>query len=215
MVKRMKCGNVFFVLIAVVVMQWSTSSVADTDLAPAHPMQRYAESIRNSITKNMLAYKIPLDQIRFNSPDQFDLLRNKRSGVFHPDGGQKTYQNVPMEYMANGQEGRWLFNAELNIIGREEKGNSDIAAYVIGISEETCRNLNKILKVKTSWLPGIPKIKSNQKGLYSKNNMIDDHVSEYELPKDIRPDLDVPQRAWAGCFADQGQYIYYHVLATR
>ncbi|MCK5384300.1 MAG: hypothetical protein KAJ29_01895 [Alphaproteobacteria bacterium] len=169
----------------------------------------------------MISSGVPVNKIRFNRPsnDEFDNLDSTDIGVFHPDGGNATYDSAPENVMADGQPGEWVFNAELEVpgIGLTGLGGNDIIAYLVGLKKRVCLKINEEYGIGSST---IPKLKSCHLAKY-KTRMYDDGSNDYEMPGEDVPDIDDGTGSLNGqpfgCFQDggDGDYVYYHVILER
>jgi hypothetical protein len=185
----------------------------DCSLVPVNPLQEYAGHLHTTVIR-MLYNGIPIEKIRFNSPNQLKTLKDPRFGVFDPRGGRVAYETAPAKYMADKRDGHaWVFNAELRTGTSAVKNDGrSIIAYLIGVDKNVCAHLDE----QQGIMP-IPRLRSDQSSLYTQN-MVDGGIKDYLFPKDNPPLLDTPTllRTPIGCFQSHkgDTYVYYYVILS-
>lgn len=166
-------GNVLFlILIAVAlfaalsyaVTQSTRSGAGDTasetNLISSAQLTQYPAGIRTSVVR-MLINGIAVDDLLFNSPSDFgaggtNIIPEgsplEQRAVFHPQGGNATYQLAPADVVTQaptgGSIGQWFYNAQLQIqnIGitsTTDASGNDVVAFLPYISTGICRRMNE------------------------------------------------------------------------
>lgn len=243
-VKDKDSGNVLFlILIAVAlfaalsyaVTQSSRSGGSDTSsetaLISSAQLTQYPASIRTSIIR-MIVNGSSVDEINFNTPSEFDNLSYDNLGVFHPDGGGAIYSAAPPDMMADGEQGTWHFNANLEVpdIGTSEEDGNDLIAFLPGIKSSICKKINEELGISdlasgssSDHVPNLSDLSSS----FAVDDLIDDTGpdtgNDITFPSGSdQPDIDDASGSLSGqpygCFQNNGtsgEYVYYHVLVER
>lgn len=176
-----------------------------------NPFNRYTFEARQGMIK-LMARGVSVKDIKFNSPDEFSKLKKPENAVYHPKGGGIDYLSIPGNDMANGQPGKLVFNGEITIENTYSR-SGEIIAFLIGVNKFNCLSINEVIGISD-----IPRLKSDQSALYSKN-MIDGGSEEYILPKGEQPYLDHPKLSDKdiGCFQsfDNKDYVVFVTLIKR
>lgn len=228
--KNCQRGNVLFLILIAVALFAAlsyavTSSMrssggsadSETNLINSAQITQYPASIATAILR-MVSTGTSLDEIRFNTPSEFDDLDAPTIGVFHPTGGGATYITAPPDIMVSGTPGTWYFNGDLEIpdIALAGAGGNDIIAYLVGIKQAICLKINQEHGLGNS----IPILNADRSAQYTKR-MYDDGTTDYVLPTGDVPDITDGSGSFDGkpfgCFqnAGGGDYVYYHVVAER
>lgn len=168
--------------------------------------------------------RFSIEDIRFNAPDQFDMLDNPVRGLFHPEGGAAPYELADPQWLEEGYDGRWIFSAGLALRDHESssykrknpeeyKALTEIIVFLPGVKKTVCAEINE------SWgVEGIPRLQSDQSTLYLKE-IIDGEESDYRFPEGDVTYLDneVLENQASGCFESYagGNYVYYGLLIER
>lgn len=170
-------GNVLFlILIAVAlfaalsyaVTQSTRSGSGDTNsetaLISSAQLTQYPAGIRTSVVR-MLIGGVAVEELLFNSPSDFgqgDFAASGAAGiaarqrlVFHPQGGNATYQNPPKDVIT--QATQWYFNGSAQIqnigittaVGGSDNSGNDIVAWLPYVSASVCRRLNDEVGIST------------------------------------------------------------------
>lgn len=223
-------GNVLFLILIAVALFAAlsyavTSSTrsgggdasSETNLISSAQITQYPTSINTAILRMLIA-GTAVDEIRFNTPADFDDLDSPTIGVFHPDGGGATYIPAPADIMVSGTAGNWVFNGELEIpeIGKAGASANDIVAYLVGLKQSICSKIN----VEHGLGSSIPVLNADRSAQYTES-MMDDGTTDYVLPTVDVPDIDDGSGGFDGqpfgCFqnAGGGDYVYYHVVVER
>jgi hypothetical protein len=160
-------GNVLFlILIAValfaalsyVVTQSTRSGGGSTEreknILSSAQMTQYPTALRTSIIRMVLA-GVAIENIKFDAPGDpgFAPAQSIAQLVFHPQGGGATYQEAPTELSASGNtQLSWTYNAAVEVpgIGIDDEGGNDVIAFLPGISDGVCRQVNEELGIDTS-----------------------------------------------------------------
>lgn len=229
-------GNVLFlILIAVAlfaalsyaVTQSTRSGAGDTasetNLISSAQLTQYPAGIRTSVVR-MLIGGIAVDDLLFNSPSDFGSVITSTyepRAVFHPAGGNATYQLAPLDVVTAGG-GQWFYNAEIQIqnIGITNAGQAagnDIVAFLPNISTGICRRMNEEVGINGD-IPDESAIASADISI-----SIEDTTSpSADFPTADGPILNgdgsPPELIGQpfGCFkASDNVNVYYHVLVER
>lgn len=249
--KRGESGNVLFlILIAVAlfaalsyaVTQSTRSGAGDTNsetnLISSAQLTQYPAGIRTSVVRMLIA-GIAVEELLFNTPSDFTLTEFTQTnatgdsfrarGVFHPQGGNATYQyapgdvlSVPPSPVAGYQSGRWYYNAVMQIqnIGLTDGTNvsSDVVAWLPYVSDGVCRRLNEELGI--DGIPveadvGVADIAIDMEDLDGGADVgFPDPPAETVTGDGAAPGEFAGQPF--GCFEGTGgDNIYYHVLIER
>ncbi len=154
-------GNVLFlILIAValfaalsyVVTQSTRSGGGSTEreknILSSAQMTQYPTALRTSIIRMVLG-GVAIENVFFNAPgDQAGISASQL--VFHPSGGGASFQDAPADLSASGNSTlQWTFNAQFEVpgIGIDGTGGNDVIAFLPGISDGVCRQVNEELGI--------------------------------------------------------------------
>lgn len=242
--RKEESGNVLFlILIAVAlfaalsyaVTQSTRSGAGDTasetNLISSAQLTQYPAGVRTSVVR-MLINGVAVDDLLFNSPSDFggtgvipegDPLEQR--AVFHPQGGNATYQNAPLDVLsipatpiAGYEDGQWYYNAEVQIqnIGltsTASNAGNDIVAFLPYVTTGICRRMNEEVGITST----IPTDADVTLALIAKT--IEDVSSpSTDFQTNDGPILDAGGDLTGqpfGCFVNGGVNIYYHVLVER
>ncbi|MBU0800062.1 MAG: hypothetical protein KKA05_03580 [Alphaproteobacteria bacterium] len=223
-------GNVLFlILIAVALFAalsyavTSTTRTTDnrgdqTDGITAAALVQYPAGVRTAIMR-MIINGVAVEDLEFNQPAGFDDLTSNDVAVFHPDGGNATYQSPTTEAISNPAAAEWYFNAafEIDNIGSEqpnEFSGNDIIAFLPGVREGICRHINRRMGLDGP----IPNSNADLSAAYT-TAMDHDYVvpaTETILGAEGGNGTDSLTGQPFGCFRNAGgDYVYYHVLIER
>jgi hypothetical protein len=162
--RRSEKGNVLFlILIAValfaalsyVVTQSTRSGGGSTEreknILSSAQMTQYPTALRTSIIRMVLA-GVAIENVMFDAPGDpgFTGQSNSALLVFHPQGGGATYQDAPSELSASGSgQLSWRYNGSVEVpgIGIDDEGGNDVIAFLPGISDGVCRQVNEELGI--------------------------------------------------------------------
>lgn len=164
--RRSEKGNVLFlILIAValfaalsyVVTQSTRSGGGSTEreknILSSAQMTQYPTALRTSIIRMVLA-GVAIENVKFDAPGDPGFTSQSISQlVFHPQGGGATYQDAPSELSASGNSQlSWKYNGAVEVpgIGIDGAGGNDVIAFLPGISDGVCRQVNEELGIDTS-----------------------------------------------------------------
>lgn len=233
-------GNVLFlILIAVAlfaalsyaVTQSTRSGAGDTasetNLISSAQLTQYPAGIRTSVVR-MIIGGVAIDDLLFNDPSDFTAVINtdplRRRAVFHPQGGNATYQLAPRDVVTaqvgTNPLGTWFYNANVQIqnIGVTNAGQAagnDLIAFLPNINTGICRRVNEEVGIGSA-IPTDTDITAAHYGVT---------ITNTASPSGDFPVADGPVLNGAGgelvgqpfgCFiADGGVNVYYHVLVER
>ena len=156
-------GNVLFlILIAValfaalsyVVTQSTRSGGGSTEreknILSSAQMTQYPTALRTSIIRQVLA-GVAIENVRFDAPGSAGFTTvSVAQLVFHPQGGGATFQQAPADLSAGGNLPiSWTYNAEVEVpgIGLDGAGGNDVIAFLPGVSNGICRQVNEELGI--------------------------------------------------------------------
>jgi len=237
--RRSEKGNVLFlILIAValfaalsyVVTQSTRSGGGSTEreknILSSAQMTQYPTALRTSIIRLVLG-GIAIENVKFNSPTAFGVSTNVE--VFHPSGGGATYQQAPAELMAGtgGGQGTWTYNAEMQVpgIGVNGAGGNDVIAFLPGVSDGVCRQVNEELGINpTALLPAacgvnIPEVTGATASVDATMNTAYVFPSTSAFTLAATTCTAIFDRQASGCFKDvdhpQDRNVFYSVLLER
>lgn len=241
--RQAESGNVLFlILIAVAlfaalsyaVTQSTRSGAGDTasetNLISSAQLTQYPAGIRTSVVR-MLIGGIAVDDLLFNSPSDFAAIINttalEQRAVFHPQGGNATYQNAPLDVMsiptpapaAPYVPGQWYYNANLQIqnIGMTGSGaGNDVTAFLPYINSGICRRMNEEVGMAAA-IPvedDVTLAMVTETILNTSSPSTDFETAAGNILNGAGTEL-VGQPF--GCFRanDQAVNVYYHVLVER
>lgn len=162
--RRSEKGNVLFlILIAValfaalsyVVTQSTRSGGGSTEreknILSSAQMTQYPTALRTSIIRMVLA-GVAIENVKFDAPASsgpFTTISVAQL-VFHPQGGGATYQEAPAELSSTGNSALgWTYNANFEVpgIGIDGQGGNDVIAFLPGVSDGVCRQVNEELGI--------------------------------------------------------------------
>jgi hypothetical protein len=232
--KKFQRGNVLFlILIAVALFAALSYAVTqssrsggdaskETNVVNTASLTQYPNSVRTAVLRMIIAGIDPED-LQFNHPDQFDTGVNgafiPSRGVFYPDAGGATYQQIPENLTSGGMPIDWTFTLdyEIPILGISAPGptGNEVIAFADGITQSVCDRVNKELhgyagatpvrnaalsfsgnRIATTTLPGAP-----AGGVLA---------------------VDTPTIDWLdgkafGCFQNGtgGNFVFYYAMAER
>lgn len=236
--KRTQAGNVLFlILIAValfaalsyVVTQSTRSGGGSTEreknILSSAQMTQYPTALRTALIRMVLG-GAAIEQIKFDAPGNFGAV-SSRLLVFHPQGGGALYQEAPSELSSDGNTLEWFYNANFDVpgIGIDGGGGNDIVAFLPGISQGVCQQVNEELGVDKGNCtvdPGgnVPQIDTAVTMEKIKENMVATPV--YAFPTTNQQDMQCDagtafMRKASGCFYHLGdkKYVFYSVLLER
>ena len=201
------------------------SAAADTPSFNMHPIDHYIrKKLRVVLIEMVIDKSLLIEDIRFNSPDHFNMLRDHTQGFFHPEGGKAPYELADPQWLEEGYDGRWIFSGELALRNQESynykkknpkeyKALTEIIVFLPGIKRTVCAQINE------SWgIKGIPRLKSDQSALYLRE-IIDENETDYHFPEGDVTYLDneILDNQPSGCFENYkaGTYVYYGLLMER
>lgn len=247
--RQAESGNVLFlILIAVAlfaalsyaVTQSTRSGAGDTasetNLISSAQLTQYPAGIRTSVVR-MLIGGVAVDDLLFNSPSDFGAGKDIPEGdaleqraVFHPQGGNATYQFAPLDVLsipspipANYEAGQWFYNAEVQIqnIGLTSattNAGNDIVAFLPYVSTGICRRMNEEVGMSATTIPEDADIAiaDVKKSIVDTSSPSTDFqtASGLILNGDGNELIGQP----FGCFATSDATpvnVYYHVLVER
>ena len=224
-------GNVLFLILVAVVLfaalsyavTSSTRTTDDTggsqtDRINAAALVQYPAGIRASIMR-MVVDGAATNELEFNTPADFNDLTDERIAVFHPAGGNATYQIAAPDALAPGSTGAWSFNMEFEIdnIGSEianDIGGNDVVAFLPGIREGICRHINR----EVGLTGPIPDTAADLSAAYNiiMNDAYIEPAGETVLGDLGANGTEALTGQPFGCFRNNGgEYVYYHVLIER
>lgn len=235
-VRASESGNVLFlILIAVAlfaalsyaVTQSSRSGGGDTGektLVSSSQITQYPASVRTSIVRMVIA-GVSVEDILFDDPSlfaaNFTTPALQAQGVFYPSppGGGATYQTAPVDVMANGSQGVWIFSAKYQVknIGSAAAGSgNEIIAFLPGVTKALCAKLDSQLGI--SMTGGVPPT-----GDIATPTSADNMITGTTFPTTITGTIGATATALLGqpfgCFVvgsgASAVYTYYHVLVER
>lgn len=233
-------GNVLFlILIAValfaalsyVVTQSTRSGGGSTEreknILSSAQMTQYPTALRTAIIRMVLG-GVAVENIYFNSPSNFGSLSVTQL-VFHPQGGGATYQDAPADLSATGNSAlTWVYNAQFQVngIGINGAGGNDVIAFLPGVSDGVCRQVNEELGIDpTSLSPAacgtnIPVITGQTANLAM--NMTNAYTFPATAAGTLAPTTGCTalfDRQASGCFKDTSatpnRNVFYSVLLER
>lgn len=235
-------GNVLFlILIAValfaalsyVVTQSTRSGGGSTEreknILSSAQMTQYPTALRTSIIRMVLG-GVSVESIRFNDPSNAGSISTNQL-VFHPNGGGAGFQDAPADLSASGNTPlAWVYNANFDVpgIGIDEAGGNDIIAFLPGVSQGVCKQVNEQLGITPQAgcdvSSGVPQIATGVTStLLDAQMMGAPHSPAYVFPTGDQPDLECQggvafARQASGCFYDNSapkRYVFYSVLLER
>lgn len=222
-------GNVLFlILIAVALFAALSYAVTQSNKGggdiskdklrlTASQMIQYATHIEQAVTRLTVVNGCSDTQISFENPIEAGFVNpnapaDKRCHVFDENGGGISARKFPQELVVDGCAPWWcgIYNFtpgnSFQYVGTDggAGGSSlDLAFSVYGVSEDLCREINKLLKLPnaTTTMPS--------RGVY-----VQKFVGTYSYS-------DYPVTAWpsqrSGCFqwTTSTHHVFYHTLIAR
>jgi hypothetical protein len=236
-------GNVLFlILIAVALFAALSYAVTqssrsggdaskETNVINTAALTQYPNSVRTSVLRLIIAGIDPLD-LQFNKPDEFDTAGtwtafNATRGVFHPQGGAASYQQVPANLTAAGSAVDWKFNAnfEIPLLGLSQTGSgngNEVIAFADGVTQSICGRVNKELHADDQ-IPVIATAIATTSGNLDNSRTATGTVPAVPSTESAVLTSTTPASPnWFsnkafGCFRNgsAGNYVFYYVLAER
>lgn len=226
-------GNVLFlILIAVALFAALSYAVTqssrsggdasrETNVINTAALTQYPNQVRTATLRMIIAGIDPLD-LQFNKPDEFDTGGGFSTflparGIFHPQGGAASYQQVPANLASGGVALDWKFTAdfEIPLLGLSGSGSTgnEVIGFADGVTESICARVNKELHQNET----IPVIATAE-------TLDDDRTATNSLPAAPgNVELDnggspnwFENKAY-GCFRNgtAGNYVFYYTMAER
>lgn len=240
--KHLKCqgeqGNVLF-LILIAVALFAALSYAVTQstglgsgtaereksLLSGASMTQYPTSLKTHIIRMILGGS-DVSEIYFDPPADFSNMSDLTKAVFHPTGGGAVYQQAPEDLMTSGNQGRWYFNARFEApqIGTDGAGGNDVIAFLPGIDQNICREVNKEFSIPfngscTSNDGVVPDVDSRVTEENFKYNFVEGEIFPNTPQETITNSgcSSVFDGQRSGCFWDDtnNEYVFYSVLFER
>lgn len=226
-------GNVLFlILIAVAlfaalsyaVTQSSRSGGGDasseTNLINSAQVTQYPASIRTAIIRMMVSNSIDITTLEFNPPSDFADCTSPSVCVFHPGGGGATYAPATGD-VSNSNPQPWVFNGEneVNFVGTTGGGDAvtastaEIMAILPDVKPAICNKINEELGI------GTPPTETN---IDVDSNLGTGSTGTWVTSLASGPGGTIGEGAAStldgqafGCFIQNGDYYYYHVLIEQ
>lgn len=233
---KSESGNVLFlILIAVVlfaalsyvVTQSTRSGVGTTEreknVLSSAQMTQYPTALRTSLIRMVLS-GIPVELVRFDDPTEFATSTSSVNQlVFHPAGGGAVFQEGTSDLSASGNDTlQWRYNAHFQVNGiglTNEPGGNDLIAFLPGISNGICRQINEQLGINISSCSAPEAIPVTA---LAANDINQNMIEGYTFPTSATQPIiqctggDAFTRKASGCFRDaSGRNVYYAVLLER
>jgi hypothetical protein len=242
--RRSEKGNVLFlILIAValfaalsyVVTQSTRSGGGSTEreknILSSAQMTQYPTALRTSIIRMVLA-GVAIENVKFDAPGSAGFTSQSTSQlVFHPQAGGATFQEAPAELSVTGNSSLgWTYNANFEVpgIGIDGQGGNDVIAFLPGVSDGVCRQVNEELGIDpTAPLPSACGVNIPLVAAAGAGAAIDDPMDvTYTFPDGtgsiaLTPTTctDIFNRQASGCFRDTDsatdRNVFYSVLLER
>lgn len=229
-------GNVLFlILIAVALFAALSYAVTqssrsggdaskETNVINTAALTQYPNSVRTAVLRMIIGGIDPLD-IYFNKPDEFSgggftfFVGKESRGVFHPQGGAASYQQVPANLASAAAAIDWAFTAdfEIPLLGISAAGSTgnELIAFADGVTENICSRVNKELQQ----YDGIPIIATaetiaNERTATTTAPAAPDNVV---LTSTTPASPNWFENKAFGCFRNgsAGNYVFYYVMAER
>lgn len=235
-------GNVLFlILIAValfaalsyVVTQSTRSGGGSTEreknILSSAQMTQYPTALRTAIIRMVLG-GVGVENINFNTPETFAAVSNANWLVFHPQGGGATFQDAPPDLSVSGASNLpWTFNAEMRVpgIGIDSAGGTDLIAFLPGVSDGVCRQVNEELGITIDVVADecgtgvtIPQVSGVTAAVDAYMNNSHSRASLTTAGIALTPGPGCPtkfNRQASGCFrdVDGNRNVFYSVLLER
>ncbi len=196
----------------------------ETTKANITPLINYAVSVRQSVLKMLIGGQA-LETLEFNSPAEFaNCTAGFRQCVFHPQGGQGTYDEADGKAMNNGVAGQWIYNGEneINNLGTSagadasSPATADLIAYLPGLKQEVCLKINQEQHINL--IPVEVGIDfSSASSMVNPNGATPTSINGGGATLGLPNGTNVDQldgKAY-GCFEQGGEYVFFHALIER
>lgn len=234
-------GNILFIILIAVAL-FAALSYAVTNstrsqgqgtskevaLSDSSVIQQYTANLRGATTRMVADAYVSLEGLQFNPPSDFGNLTSDRFGVFHGSGGGIVYQMASVSVIdptGDNPSGQWVYtlNFEVDGIGTSSAGNLDgneIMAFLVGISEPTCIQINSRLGLPVSPIPTVTGSAYGDDMISNLDNYYMDH--DYVLPATETVigagagDASL-SGAYEGCYEETSgnNYVYFSVISQR
>lgn len=232
-------GNVLFLILIAVALfaalsyavtqstrSGSGDASGETALISSAQLTQYPAGVRTSIVRMVIA-GTDVNELKFNPPSDFDSLTTddeRRSAVFHPQGGGAVFTNAPVDMMATSgpnPAGNWYFNMDnqiqdIGLTNIASSEGSDVIAYLPGVTQTVCRKMNEELGLGSQIPTGPTYTPSGPQESPGATNFMN---GDYSAPE---PALNVIGQGGDeltgqpfACYENGGVYVYYHVLVER
>lgn len=235
--RKNESGNVLFlILIAVAlfaalsyaVTQSTRSGGGSTEREQAilgsASMTQHPTAMRTAIVRMILA-GTDIDDLAFNDPANFTGISTNRL-VFHPQGGGAVFQTAPAELMTGNNQGDWFYNGNWDVpeIGIDGVGGNEITAFLPGVSQSVCRQINEEFAIDTTGCTMDDGVVPNLDPATTEANVRDNEDDTETFPVTNQEDLQGEActaftRQASGCFFEEvtngGEYVFYSVLLER
>jgi hypothetical protein len=228
-------GNVLFlILIAVALFAYLSyavgqstrsgegGSVEEKNLISSSALAEYPVGVRAVVMK-MIINGVAVEELEFNPPSAFLSPPQPQNQVFHPQGGNATYQEASSSIMSGGYPGTWHFVGlfEIDDIGTEVPGSfagNDIAAVLVGVKTGVCTRLNKKAGINGALpaltAPNLAALQSDLEDGYMGLGWTPPST-ELEIGETGNNGTDALTGHPFGCFQADGVPVYYQVLVER
>lgn len=233
--RRGERGNVLFlILIAVALfaaLSYAVTSSSrsgggdaneESSLVNSASLTQYPAGVRTAIVRMLVSKGVAADELAFNKPPYDDLDASNEGlarAVFHPSGGGAVYSAASADVMADGQPGTWWFNGDFRLEQIGVDANNDIIAFLPNVKRSICEKINTELGIAA------PLTATGSLLATIGVDMIDDDDDYTTAPDNygatggtLITDGATPNGLAGipyGCFLNQSQYVYYHVLVER
>ena len=157
-------GNVLFLILIAVALfaalsyavtqssRGGSDASKETDLINSAQITQYPTQVRTAVLR-MMIQGVSSTQLLFNKPAHLDDISDTPTyGVFHPSGGEAVYQDAPAIFMdpdGPNATGEWFFNGNFSI-GDIGTSDTEVIAFLPGITSAVCSKLNSELEVPTA-----------------------------------------------------------------
>ena len=157
-------GNVLFLILIAVALfaalsyavtqssRGGSDASKETDLINSAQITQYPTQVRTAVLR-MMIQGVSSTQLLFNKPAHLDDISDTPTyGVFHPSGGEAVYQDAPAIFMdpdGPNATGEWFFNGNFSI-GDIGTSDTEVIAFLPGITEAVCNKLNSELEVAST-----------------------------------------------------------------
>ena len=157
-------GNVLFLILIAVALfaalsyavtqssRGGSDASKETDLINSAQITQYPTQVRTAVLR-MMIQGVSSTQLLFNKPAHLDDISDTPTyGVFHPSGGEAVYQDAPAVFMdpdGPNATGEWFFNGNFSI-GDIGTSDTEVIAFLPGITEAVCNKLNSELEVAST-----------------------------------------------------------------